>query len=298
MRRYDLLFTIAMPTYDEPGDGAGGGGGTGSGGTGDGTGGTGDGVKPGAGGAGDGAGGVKTTPGQGGAAQPNPWDTEKRGLLTDLGRERKTRQEFEKNQTKLQADLDAANKRIRALAGVAPEDKNADARAAIQAEIAEMYPALKQLTPEQVAKVLAVAEKSDSLEAAVNHHWTSHAQKMVDSAQAAIEKQIGGKLSDRQLTRMTQLYLNEAQQDQKFLARHEAGDAKLIEEFVASFVEDFFEPGRRSALADITRRQRPVPNGKGQTISVGGKQVNLKDPKAFEDAMVSSFQEHGGKFGD
>jgi hypothetical protein len=284
---------VGEPLYDVPGDGTGGGG-AGAGG-GEGAGGAGDSAKPGAGGAGEGAKPGETKPGP---TAGNPWDTEKRGILSDLSRERTRRQELETAQTRFEADLASANKRIAALAGLAPTDKNSEAREAIRTEIAEMYPVLKGLTPEQLSKVLKVAERADSLEAAVTHHWTSHAQGMVDKAQAGIEKAVGGKLSERQLNRMIKLYHDEAASDPKFLERHEAGDVKLIDEFVQSFVEDFFEPGRRAALADITRRQRPVPDGKGRSVAIGGKTVSIKTDADFGNAMAAAFSEQGGKFGD
>jgi hypothetical protein len=219
-------------------------------------------------------------------------------MLADLARERKSRQDYERRVTAIEAEREQDRRRMAALAGINVPTKDDQARESIKAEIAQMYPALGKLTPEQLDKVEALLAKSDSLEAAVNHHWTNHANGMIDKVFAGVEKTIGGKMSARQQQRLGQLYLAEASNEQnpEFLRRHDAGDPTLIEEFVKTFVEDFFEPARRQAIAEQTRRQRPVPDGKGRSLSVGGKKIEIKNDTDFGNAMTAAFRENGGQF--
>jgi hypothetical protein len=293
MKKFGLYLQELLET---PGDG------TGGGGSGDAGAGGGDKAPAGGSGSGTGAGADGNTPGQGGGSgkqTANPWDAEKRGMLADLARERKSRQDYERRVTAIEAEREQDRRRIAALAGVNVPTKDDAAREAIKAEIGQMYPALGKLTPEQLDKVEALLGKADSLEAAVEHHWTNHANGMIDKAFAGVEKMIGGgKLSERQQSRLGQLYLSEAANNPDFLKRHNAGDPAVIDEFVKTFVEDFFEPARRSAIAEQTRRQRPVPDGKGRSVSVGGKPLVIKTDADFGNAMTAAFKEQGGQFGE
>jgi hypothetical protein len=283
---------VLQELLDTPGDGGAGGGAAGAdaGAGGDaGTGGTGD-SKPGADG--------KQPPVQGGGGNANPWDAEKRGLLADLAKERKTRQEHERRVAAVEAERDTERRRVAAMAGINVPTKDDQARAAIQAEIGEMYPVLKNLSPDQLARVLSVADKAESLEAAVNQQLTNHAQGMIDRAYAGIEKALGGKLSDRQKAQIGRLYLMEAANNADFIARHDKGDVSVTEEFVKNFLDDFVEPTKRNVLAEQTRRQRPVPDGKGRSLSVGGKKIEIKTDKDFADAMSAAYRDQGGQYGD
>jgi hypothetical protein len=93
---------------------------------------------------------------------------------------------------------------------------------------------------------------------------------MLDSAVAGMQKALGGDLTDRQRGRLEKAYFQEAQTNPEFLARHEAGDPKLVEEFVKEFVEDFVEPGRRKALADEQSRMRRVPSSRDRSVVGAG----------------------------
>lgn len=294
MRR-NMFGLYLQELLDAPGDGgAGGGAGAGAGAGGD----------AGAGGSGSGGSGAvdgkaPNTAGAGGKSTGNPWDAEKRGFISDLQKERQQRQELERRIAAAEAERDTERNRVRALTGVNTPSKDEAARAAVREEIGNMYPVLKGLNEEQLTKVLTLAEKADSLEQAVNHHWTQHAQSMIDNAYKGVEKAIGGKLSERQQKALGQLYLAEAANNPEFLKRHNASDPTLTEEFVKQFIEDWFEPARRSAIAEQTKRQRPVPDGKGRSpISVGGKKIEIKTDKDFADAMAGAYVEQGGRFGE
>jgi hypothetical protein len=120
---------------------------------------------------------------------------------------------------------------------------------------------------------------------------------MLDSVVTQASKAMGGTLTDRQKTRLERAYFNEAASNPQFLQRHEAGDPKLIEEFVKEFVEDFVEPGRRNALASEQERMRRVPSSRDRSIvGANGKTPDLSKPGEFEDAAVAAFRKHGGGF--
>jgi hypothetical protein len=121
---------------------------------------------------------------------------------------------------------------------------------------------------------------------------------MLDQVSAGVSKALGGKLSERQTTRIQRAYVEEAKNNPDFLKRHEAGDPTLVAEFVKDWLDDFVEPGRRSALQDEVQRRPRVPSGKDRSIvGADNKPIDVKDDKAVGDFLVKGFRERGGQFG-
>lgn len=295
MRLFDFTGMLGL-MLDGAGDG------TGGGGTGDGTGVPDSGaVKPGAGGqgAGDGS-GVK--PDAGGVKQPAVKfedDPRFKGVLGDLAKERKARQVAEAKAAERESAYATERRRVQALAGVEPKSEQDTADEAVRARFKQLYPQLGSLSDDKINRLLQLADNADSLEAATTNYWQSHGRKMLDGAIAGMSKAMGGDLTDRQKQRLERAYVNEAQSNPNFLKRHEAGDMKLVEEFVKDFVEDFVEPGRRKALADEQARMRRVPSSRDRSVvGAGGKKLDLSKDEDFAQAAADSFRAHGGSFGE
>lgn len=284
---------LMLPLMDEPGDGGGGGGEKTPGANNDGKQPDGSTKTPENLGGGD---GIK--PGVGGEKKPTE-DPRTAGILKDLQSERKQRQDLANQVTQFKADLEREQKRVRALSGLdvkSPEDADDEQ---IKAALIKRFPWMGKLDDAKIEKLLGVAEKADSLEESNLRQWTSHANKMISGVVDGVTKELGGELTDRQRTRIQQAYLHEAQSNPDFLARHEAGDPKLIAEFVKDFIEDWFEPARRKVTQQEAQRQRRVPGARDRSVpGGGGKKVDLLDDKAFGDAVVASYRGHGGDFGD
>jgi hypothetical protein len=303
MRLFDFTGMLIglMPLLDVAGDGTGGGG--------DGTGGTGTGVadgdaaKPGVGGQGTGDGlGAAPKPGVGGKQEPTVKfedDPRFKGVLNDLAKERKARQKHETDLATERAALATERKRVLALAGAEPKSEQDAADEAVRERFKQLYPKLGSLDDAKLDRLLAMADNADSFEAATTHHWQTHGRKMLDTAVAGMQKALGGDLTDRQKNRLEKAYFNEASSNPEFLARHEAGDIKLVDDFVKEFIEDFVEPGRRKALADEQSRMRRVPSSRDRSVvGQGGKKLDLSKDEDFAEAAAASFKGHGGAFGE
>jgi hypothetical protein len=231
-------------------------------------------------------------------AANNGWETEKKAFIADLQKERKARQTYEAQVATHKAELTLERNRVLALSGVNPKSQDETDEAAVRAQIERMYPALGKVTPELLERIMSVAERADSLEEATNHHWANHGRQMMGAVTKGFEKELGGKLTERQERKIQKAYVAEAEDNPEFLRRHEAGDQTLITEFIAQFKEDFLEPTRRNALASQLDRQRPVPSGKDRSIvGSGDKKIDVNDQKAVEDLLVQGFRERGGSFG-
>ncbi len=231
----------------------------------------------------------------------NAAETERqRGMIADLQKERRARQTVEAERESLKAQLAAETRRVQALAGVAPQSEDDAQSSAIRAQFAKIFPGLAKLTDEQIAKVLATAERGDNLDAATNHHWQTHSRNMLGQLSTELGDAIGGEPTERQSRAVSQAFANLIESDPEMLARYEAGDPKLVKEFVAQWKEDWYDTARRQVTADSLNRARRVPNGRDRS-AVGTnstKKVDYNNPKAVEDAMVEAFKSHGGGFGE
>lgn len=220
------------------------------------------------------------------------------GVLRDLQSERTKRQQFERQFTESQAQIADLNRRIQALAGVTPKSAEEQDVEVIRAQFAKLYPHLAGLSPEAIEQMNEAAKAQQSLQQTANHIWMMHGQQMVNSVSEIVSGKLGGELSERQARALTLAYIKRAETDPEFLARHEQGDPKLVQEFAQEWLEDWFEPARRSVTTQAVNRSRPVPSGRGSaTVTTGKPKIDYKNEKAVEDAAVAAFLEHGGSFG-
>jgi hypothetical protein len=216
----------------------------------------------------------------------------------------------ERRAQELETALEQERQRVRALSGVEPKDpKDAEAEELREA-LYKLVPALKNLeglTPDQLEEIREAA--SAARETSVST-WERHAETMVGDLEAELAEKLGvDKLTPTQSRRIRNAYREEAQEayhartvaaqrgerqtlktlasDTDFLARHERGDKALLKEFSKAFLDDWYEPARRSATAAIERRNRPVPRGERTRTPVTSKmpEVDLSNDDAFRKAM-------------
>lgn len=210
----------------------------------------------------------------------------------------------------LQQQLEESQRRIQALAGVAPVDPNAQEAEEVRTAFKSMFPHLAKLDDQRIDRLLKLADQSDQLETTANHHWQQHTQRMVGALETEIAEQLGvDELTPRQRQRLGEAYANALNRDyvtaqregrqSDLLRRHEAGDQTLIAEFAKEWVEDFVEPVRRRATAaQVQRVGVRVPSGRSsQNVSTITKpKIDFTNEQAVEDAAVAAFQQHGGMF--
>jgi uncharacterized protein YacL (UPF0231 family) len=210
----------------------------------------------------------------------------------------------------LAAQLDQATRQIHALAGVrnvAPEELEVNE---IRGALARIVPGLDKLSPEMIERLVEIAQNGEQIQETNRTIWKNHGLKMIRSAQDNIADTLRvEKLTDRQKSRIGReyttfieenSYMDENNQPAGAILRHEAGDDSLVEEFVKAFLEDWQESIRKSVVSSEVRPLRAVPSGKGRSVVVGKRKekINYNDPKAFGDALVESFKDHGGSFGE
>lgn len=224
-------------------------------------------------------------------------DYEKRfkGITADLQKERAARQKFEKDLAAAQQAIEEREKRIRALAGVETKSPEAEEDEAIRARLEALgYPRLTQEDLDAIKEAKALKE---STQQTLEHQWKLHGRTMVSGVYSAIEKELGGKLTERQQKRILAEYIRTVEADPALVARHEDGDPTLAAEIAAQLTEDFIVPARRKVTQQETQRFRAVPNGKDRGIVTHQQQkIDVNDPKAVEDLLVKGWRERNGEF--
>ena len=224
-----------------------------------------------------------------GSGVPNPvtkWEDDPRakGMLADLQKERKARQDFERRVTEADARTAEKARQIAALTNSRQLTTDEAQANEIRESFNRYFPHLGGLTAEDVDALKELRGQSSELQAAVKHHWTEHSKGML----AKVYEKLGA-TTPKQQRKITALYVAEAEAYPEFLQRHDAGDTTLIDEFVKSYEEDIAEPIRRKAIASEVSRHRAVPSGGSRTLpDTGGKPIDLKDDKAVMDYIMES----------
>lgn len=210
--------------------------------------------------------------------------------------------------------LEQERKRTRALAGLEQVDPQTAEATEIKAALYKMMPhleALEGLNKEQLQQVFAAAKSAQSTAAA---SWERHALGMLNDLDAEATDKLGvDTLTATQQKNLRRAYRDEAMQamqeresavrrgerdsletlasDNDFVARHERGDKTLLKEFVKAFLDDWYEPARRSVTTQQARRQmRPIPRGERtrQPLTQGAPKIDYNDPDAFKKALIAA----------
>lgn len=221
---------------------------------------------------------------------------------------------YEEKFKKLQQQIDDTTGRVKKAFGIespSPEDQETEA---VKAAILKIFPGLAHLGSLSKEQLDEVLDSARAARQTTVQSWERHATTMIDGVAQRIAKSFGmEKLTDRQLGRIKREYREAASASYQarveaaerrdntydfrndFLARHERGDQTLVEEFVKDFLEDFYEPARRSASAELTRRNRPLPSGDRTRTPVTSKtpEIDYNDDNAFGKALAEARNSRG-----
>ena len=171
---------------------------------------------------------------------------------------------------RLQAQLEQANQRIQALAGVHPQNPaDAEKREIIDAFL-KIFPGAQFLTDEKASqKFQQWLQSSDQASEAVTHHWETHREQVYGDLKSAFADELNVEtLTPRQTAKLIAAFhasVPDRQADPEawdaWRQRYERRDPALIEEFLKEYAEDIIEPARRQAVAGAVSRNPRVPQG-------------------------------------
>lgn len=211
-----------------------------------------------------------------------------KGIQADLAKERKLRQTHEAAARDFQTKYEAEQKRVQALAGLAPKSAGDAEAEAVRARFGELFPHLNGLTAEDIADMKEAKKDRERLQDLEKNYWGKHGKAMVGDVAKELSATYGGELTKRQTDQITQAYVLRAQSDPEFLERHESGDPTLVKEFAKEWVEDWFEPAKRQAIKSQVGQFRPVPNGQVRNIvNQGEKKIDVNNNDQVMDMLVA-----------
>jgi len=216
-----------------------------------------------------------------------------------LGEETTKRTAAEKRIQELESAYQQEQRRVQALAGVSPQDPDAAELEEIRERFKQLRPDLAKLDEKSIDRLLQMAERFDEVEGSVQANWDAHGKRSFKTVTDKVEEAIGGELTQRQRVRLNDALVLTLYNDPQLKQRYDSGDQTLLDEFAKEWVEDWFEPARRKALAnEVDRTGRKVPNGRGTGVTTTNKpKVDVNDPEQFKNALAGAFREEGGKFG-
>lgn len=306
MAMMTLFRNFPMSPYlDAAGDGTGGGDGTGAAGTGTAAGaagaaGTG---AAGAAGAGDGAVATRT-----GAAASGFTYAEDRSRWIPPHRLSESTTQV----TSLKEQLAERDRKIAALAGVAtasPDDAKATAikEAFFKLPGMGIMQKLAGLTEEQLDKMMAAADGVDSVKQNELKGWQRHGNEQVSYIAQGVAEALGTDTLDKEqsedlrisfstwLKRTVQAEFRASEgQESATLEAYEAGDKKLLDQFIQGYTKRWVEPARRTQAARTSTRTRPVPNSQGRSqVSTVNRPEKFKSLDDRLDFAVGLAREAG-----
>ena len=219
----------------------------------------------------------------------------------------------------LEGQLQEAQNRIRALAGVAPTDANSEKAQQIREAFFNLpgmanLRKLAEMSDEQLDALSAVPQQMQQSSATEARAWQRHGDTAVGNIASQVAEAIGAEALDADQqsdlrTSFSSWLRGKIQSDMQTmgleniadspsLQKYEAGDEKLLGEFVARYTKNWVEPARRTQTAHTATRIRPVPNSAGRA-----QVTSIKRPEKFNslderlDYAVGLAKERGVQFG-
>lgn len=193
-------------------------------------------------------------------------------------------------------DLYVAQQRVAALSGVqppaAPRNPEHDA---IRQQFREVFPEMAALMDkaEQLQKLAGV--DLDRITSSADAVWTSRGTQTLQTFEEKVKAAYGGAdLSPKAIQRITYAFVNEVSSDPELQARYEAGDMRIIDEFIKDYTSGVLDPYRKTTAAAQAPNPaaRRLPRGGGGSAISAPRPATLKpgDPD-YHKAAFARFQQ-------
>jgi len=213
----------------------------------------------------------------------------------------------------LEADIVERDRKIAALAGTQTPDPDSKKAEAIREAFFNLpgmgiMRKFSALTDEQVDRLLAVPDHAEAATQAELRQWQRHGNEQVAYIGDKIAEAMNmDELTPRQTTAMRTQFSAwiksrataeiETEGQSKTISRYEDGDAKLLDEFVKEYTDDFIAPARRTAAAHTSTRTRAVPSSQGRSqVTQTARPASFKSLDDRLDFAVTRAKEMGVNF--
>jgi hypothetical protein len=187
-----------------------------------------------------------------------------------------------------QAKFEATQKQLHSLVGVTPPANPQEDT--IRQQFNSLYQdSLGKLTdPNVVAKLLALTEKAQDLEAQNQHYWTSHGRRTLDSLFTKFSEGLGTPLTDAGKQQLHSYFVGWIQADPERQERYQS-DPSIVDDFYKAFSSNLIDPVRRSATAQVVDR---VPQGIPQDSPSAPRTSAPAQPASLDERMNMAWAQY------
>lgn len=204
---------------------------------------------------------------------------------------------------RVRAEADVLRRQMAALTGVqppaAPRNPEFDQ---IRNQIYEVAPELGRLA-KLVDKLEKLGEiEPDEIQAireSQTQAWLAHGNQVLDAVEAELRSAYGGgEISPKALKQFQGFFVASVANDPELKARYEAGDPRLIKEFIADYKQGLLDPYHRSTTATTAPARAAaarLPRGGGSSAITPGpaRTVKPSDGEAYHKAAFDRFSKGG-----
>lgn len=194
---------------------------------------------------------------------------------------------------RLAQELEFERRRVAALTGVKLEQPRNPEHEQIRAQLREVFPELAELM-DQKDKLAEIAGMDFSrITSAGDAVWTRHGASTLQAFEDTARESLGD-LKPAAMKILVGTFVNAVANDPELARRYEAGDPRIIGEFIKDYQENFLDPyasRKASAAVPGVMAARNLPRGGGGSARSSAKPAALKpsDPK-FHESAFASFQ--------
>lgn len=173
-------------------------------------------------------------------------------------REQSTRfeQQLSQERARYQAETEALNKRVQALAGLTPP---ADAEYdGVKNQFKQIFPELSEIGS-QAEAIKELISLKDELRAAMQHQWASHNRNAMDRLFKNAETTYGNPLNDDAKRSLGSAFIGYLNTNPEAYERYQQ-DPSVVDEYWSAFTDRFIDPVRRqSTVATMNRIPAAIP---------------------------------------
>lgn len=213
---------------------------------------------------------------------------------------RETTQKYEAalnaERARWQAEIEARERKIQALAGVVPpENPQIDE---VKKQFGQVFPGLNEmesLAP-QIKEFLAQREEIEQLR---NHVWGVYNRNAMDRLYKNAESTYGQPLNEDARRTLGASFVGFLQSNPDAYERYQS-DPSVVDEFWKSFEARFVNPVRRSGIADTVNRipgalPQDTPSG---AVAPSGGQVQPRNTDERMAMALAAYRAKGGNIGE
>lgn len=190
--------------------------------------------------------------------------------------------------------------RVAALSGVKPPAQPEDPETAtMRQELERLYPGLSRLGDLPFDKLIKAVERLDALEAShqssEQNYWSAFGRQQLRIVDSKFKEMFGKDPSQRQRNVIASELRDFCEADPHRVARYEAQDPTLIDEFWQFYESEHIDPYRRHFTAPVAaagRGRAALPQGGNAQTVQPGQGAGKQKPKDEDEMWEAAFESH------